>query len=289
MQHAASHKPGKVHDWCHGRTKQTLSTLLRADGTTTGNIEEMDKALHAAWMPIFAKYSDANPEPPWKPFRDRFGKYIKKHPQPLSPLTADELRKTLARMSGSSAGGMEGWRPAELKALPTPLLTLLADVFNAIEATGEWPAALEKASITLIPKGNGGAPLDLRPISVTSAVYRLWAGTRIRAVMQWQEKWMTRGQMGFRAGCACDDVYWAMALRAERAMLAGETEVGLSADLAKAFDSIPHEIMFTLLEELGMHANLLRPLRGMYSRLRRRFKIAGAVGKEFKSTQGILQ
>ena len=138
-------------------------------------------------------------------------------------------------------------------------------------------------------KGAGGAPLDLRPISVMSAVYRLWAGTRIRDVMQWQEAWLTKGQMGFRAGCACDDVYWAMALRAERAMLTCTCDVGLSADLAKAFDSVPHEIMLTLLTKLGMHPLLLRPIRVIYVGLRRRFRFAGAVGKRFRSTQGILQ
>ena len=34
------------------------------------------------------------------------------------------------------------------------------EALGAIEMTGEWPAALTCAGITLIPKGDGGAPLD---------------------------------------------------------------------------------------------------------------------------------
>ena len=43
------------------------------------------------------------------------------------------------------------------------------------------PDALLEAFITLIPKdGTDGGPRDLRPITVTSALYRLWAAARVR-------------------------------------------------------------------------------------------------------------
>ncbi len=73
----------------------------------------------------------------------------------LVDVTAKDLRQTLARMRKGQAAGMEGWRVAELKALPDLLLELLADLFNAVEFTGEWPPALERALITLIPKSTG--------------------------------------------------------------------------------------------------------------------------------------
>eukprot|EP00973_Karenia_brevis_P086178 11951573-Karenia_brevis.AAC.1 len=40
---------------------------------------------------------------------------------------------------------------------------------------------------------------------------------------------------------------------------------------------------------MGMPDRLLRPLRHMYSHLCRRFRVTGAVGREFRSTNGILQ
>ena len=121
---------------------------------------------------------------------------------PASLVKSDEQRRpTLLILDEAQnfflarIGGLEGWRPAEMKKLQPPLLVLLADLFNAIEATGEWPHALTRATVTLIPKGAGGAPTNQRPISCTSAVYRLWAGTRIRTIMEWQEKWLASGQM----------------------------------------------------------------------------------------------
>eukprot|EP00660_Eupelagonema_oceanica_P019763 gene19763-biopygen20777 len=185
---------------------------------------------------------------------------------------------------------MEGWRVRELKALSDPLLGRLAELYNVVERTGAWPAALERALVSLIPKGEGGAPLQMRPISVLSAVYRLWAATRLRDMRRWQERWAAKGQRGYRPGQGVEDVYWEIALRMEEAVLKGLPFGGLPYDSEKAFDRIPQQIMMTLMEKLGLHQRISAPLRAMYKGLRRRFRITGtAVGQEFSATNGILQ
>ena len=76
-------------------------------------------------------------------------------------------------MRGASSRGAEGWSVSELKRLPLPLLDDLATLLNAIESSGVWPTALEEGLVTLISKGEGAQPSNLRPITVMSAVYRL--------------------------------------------------------------------------------------------------------------------
>eukprot|EP00662_Eupelagonemidae_sp_cell21_P057566 gene57566-biopygen5808 len=284
-------EPRRIFRWCKRATYKTVYSVKRPDGSVTANAAEIDALLRGAWTPIFQRYSAEKPEPVWQHFKERYRRYIPSHPLRLAPLTADDLRRALNRMCARSAGGMEGWRPAELKRLPPPLLELVATMLNCFEETGEWPDALLEAFITLIPKdGAGGGPLDLRPITVTSALYRLWAAARVRQVLEWQELWMPRGARGFRLGCGTDDVYYTLALRIERALLRDEPLVGLGLDLAKAFDSLPQTIMLSLCAALGMSERILRPLRTMYRRLHRRFRFAGNVaGRRFLSTVGILQ
>eukprot|EP00660_Eupelagonema_oceanica_P019456 gene19456-biopygen3601 len=208
----------------------------------------------------------------------------------VADITAQQLRDALKRMGKHQAAGMEGWRPAELKKLPVPLLELLAGLFNVIEKTGAWPAALQRSLITLIPKGEGAEPLRMRPISVMSSVYRLWAGVRLRGMIAWQEKWAAKGQRGYRPGQGVEDVYWEIALRMEEAVLKGLPFGGLPYDSEKAFDRIPQQILMTLMESLGLHQRISAPLRAMYKGLRRRFRVTGtAVGQEFRATNGILQ
>eukprot|EP00662_Eupelagonemidae_sp_cell21_P057404 gene57404-biopygen32076 len=279
----------KVFQWCRDESRATASMLRRPDGTYTGDVGEMDGLLRRAWDPIMRMYADS-PEPGWGPFAERFGKYIKRHPMPeLRDLTGADLRATLARMPSRQAGGMEGWRVRELKALPEPLLDALAEVLNEVERQGAWPAALERALVTLIPKGEGGEADRMRPISVMSAVYRVWAATRMRDVRVWQEQWAAAGQHGYRPLHGTEDVYWALQLRLENALLRGEPLYGLSLDWSKCFDRLPQGIMLRLVEELGMSPRVLGPLRAMYARLTRRFRAGGGVGSAFTATNGILQ
>eukprot|EP00973_Karenia_brevis_P037452 5165337-Karenia_brevis.AAC.1 len=90
-----------------------------------------------------------------------------------------------------------------------------------VEQLGRWPQALEQAVVTLITKGNGAKPEDLRPISVMSTVYRLWAARRLWDLKVWQEGWAAPGQHGFRPGHGADQVYWSMALKIEESLLTG--------------------------------------------------------------------
>ena len=122
----------------------------------------------------------------------------------------------------SSSSGMDGWRVRELRKLPEPILDMLACFFNMVKSTGCWPLSLQRALVSLIPKGQGCQPLDLRPISVMSVIYRLWAVRRLSDLLAWQEGWASKVQHGFRPGHCPADVFWVLALRVERALLEGK-------------------------------------------------------------------
>ena len=112
---------------------------------------------------------------------------------------------------------MDGWRIAEVKSLPDFFLDRLAVLLNTIEETGVWPQALAQGAVSLIGKGEGAEPLKMRPISVMPVVYRLWAATRVREVLQWQESWISSKLHGFRPAHGVQDVWWTMAAKLEQA------------------------------------------------------------------------
>ena len=245
--------------------------------------------LHGVWMPIFQMYSDKS-EPSWDDFVIRFGKYIPDtiglH---LPILTVDMFRETLNRMKSNSACGPDGWRAGELKNLPDEILARVVELLEIVEETGIWPNALAHGLVTLVTKGEGSRPEDLRPISVMSVVYRAWASTRLRDVISWQENWIHECQHGFRTGHGPEDVWWKLAVQVERALLEGSDLAGVSLDYSKCFDRIPITIVLRLAERIGMDARLLKAIKGMFDQLQRRFRVNGAVGKPFTSTNGILQ
>ncbi|KAJ9463845.1 RNA-directed DNA polymerase from mobile element jockey [Diplonema papillatum] len=144
--------------------------------------------------------------------------------------------------------------------------------------------------VSLIPKTDDTSPTNLRPITVTSCVYRLWACRRLQDVMEWQEGWVLPTQHGFRSGHRTDDVLMELTTLIEETLLDETKSLYMVAlDFAKCFDRVPQGIVLSLAEEMGLDARILRPLRAMYRGMKRRFKLPLGVGSEFEVTNGILQ
>eukprot|EP00754_Rhynchopus_humris_P030393 Rhum_TRINITY_DN15269_c1_g2::Rhum_TRINITY_DN15269_c1_g2_i1::g.147151::m.147151 len=291
---AGEHRP--VIDWCKDSARSGITHLRGVDGGTTSDPQEIDALLRAqdAWGGVFARYAERE-EPDWLDFaaryRSRFpGRVTCTHGE----LEGEDLCETAARMSSRKASGTDGWRVHELKELPLPLWQIMAEVLQRVERDGTWPKALTQASVAMIPKGSSDAaplPLALRPISIMSVVYRIWAATRLKQLRRWQEGWCSRYQHGFRPNHGCEDVLWQFGLLTEEACLRGEPDGAFTVhyDFAKCFDTIPHTITLALAAELGMPEGIGRALAGMYRDLERRFRIPGGVGEAFRATNGILQ
>ena len=268
----------------------SLKVVKLPDGSLTGNIAQMDEELRRNWLPIFAKHQNGEvPIPNATDFVHKYQDFIPRKTQVLKEIVIDDLLWVQKKLKAKGAGGLDGWRPAEVKKLPKEILELLVHLFNTIEMTGEWPTALTCAGITLIPKGDGGAPLDQRPITVTPIVYRMWAAIRMRDSTSWQEAWISSGQHGARAKHSTINALARISMFLEDAILDDKPAYGIAFDLAKAFDNVPIEVTFAICAKVGMHPRLYTGLKGMYDRITRRFKIGDYVGKTFKDTNGILQ
>ena len=105
----------------------------------------------------------------------------------VKPLTAARLRKRLRKMGTKTACGLDGWAVADLLQLPDSILPMMVDILILVEEMVTWPEGLERGYISLIPKGKGMMPLQMRPLSVLAQLYRAWAGMRMEEAMLWQE------------------------------------------------------------------------------------------------------
>ena len=289
MRTALREEPGKVYRACRGKTRASTAFVARADGSLTANLAEMDTLLREAWGKVFRLYA-TRPEPEWDEFVASFGRFVP-DAQPCScpALDGAMLATTARRMKCGAAPGQDGWRVAELRALPPPLLDKLAEALNEVERTGKWPTTVARATVALLPKGEGPEPLQQRPITITSVVYRLWAATRLRQILSWQEKWAHPSQHGFRPKHSTADALWDLGLRAETALLDGTGLTIVSLDYEKCFDRIPQGIVLALVERLGLPVNVVAAARGIYASLDRRFKLQRGYGQTFRATNGVVQ
>ena len=58
---------------------------------------------------------------------------------------------------------------------------------------GKWPTRRAEGYTALIP------PLNTRPLTVLSMVYRLWVGVRLADAIAWEESWAHPAAFGFNS------------------------------------------------------------------------------------------
>ena len=265
--------------------------FLKHGDSFTSCPKTIDTLVRNVWLPILQRGAD-EPIPSWDSFLDRYGTLIPTLPAlSLKPLTTRRLRKTLARMSSFSAAGLDCWEVSSLKALPDAFFDGLRVLCDQIESSGVWPESLSKGYLCLIPKSDSdGSPSSLRPLSILSVVYRLWASCRLEELLSWQELWAHPSQSGFRPLKECLDAWYPLALHVEQAMINGTDLAGCMLDYAKAFDLVPlHEIILPLASRVGLPSNLVHCLGNFYSHLVRFFKHPTGFGSALSSDRGIVQ
>lgn len=197
-------------------------------------------------------------------------------PRVMRPVTAEDIEEALRRAKG--VAGPDGWTLRELSVVRL-LWGQLADIFNAMEDSATVPSMCLAGDVTLIPKSSGSVAYnEMRPITVLSVVWRLYAGVRLRTeLFDWQESFLEGVPCrGCRLQSSTKDLVWPLAVMMERASWEGHSVHGAAYDLEKAFDQLPmgeFGVGWRLLERLGFPPSLRALLRDMYANVERRFRV----------------
>jgi hypothetical protein len=183
--------------------------------------------------------------------------------QILRDVTIKDIRQKLKRMKKDSAPGPDGVTKnmvQSMRAHPE----FLAKVFNLVMLTDYFPSCWKVQKTSLIPKDRG-SPLDVgnwRPITIGSLLSRAYTGlleARLRTVTDIHQK-----QVGFMPinGCSANLYIFHECIRQAKK---NGTIVGSLLDVAKAFDTVPHEAILRALSSQGVDDHTISIIQDMYS------------------------
>eukprot|EP00969_Alexandrium_andersonii_P033415 1459151-Alexandrium_andersonii.AAC.1 len=86
------------------------------------------------------------------------------------------------RAASPTAGGPDGWSPADFKVLPAPAARLLAMTYDEVERGKGWPVQMRLAKCAHVCKVGEVScePNDYRGLLIVAVAYRCWANIRLR-------------------------------------------------------------------------------------------------------------
>ena len=101
---------------------------------------------------------------------------------------------------------------------------------------------------------------------------------------------ITRSRCGYRRGVGAPNLALRSCLDiADGSHVPGNTSAGISLDFVKAFPYVPHRIFFAVMERRGASPCIIRGLQGLYSGLRRRYRLLGCLGETFACFGSMLE
>ena len=182
----------------------------------------------------------------------------------LSDTNCNEISRLLSQLNSKTSSAYDLVSNKTLKATKEVICPYLEVLFNKCLNEGVFPAAFKTAEV--IPLYKGGDKMDLnnfRPISLLPAIGKLFEKLLAIRVIKFFNKHelFTSEQFGFRAKFATDfaiaDIYDKLIYNLDNEL----SSCAIFLDLAKAFDSVDHEILLKKMECYGFRGKTLELFR----------------------------
>ena len=206
----------------------------------------------------------------------------------LQPWTSKQVTQILASKKKSSATGADGVSLKDLKGLPPQAHSILAKMFNAIETSNVWPKQLTVGVVSSLDKMKGGGTVDsYRPITIYPILYRAWSSHRARQALKVLAAHLPASVCGGVPGKQARAVWFEISQLLEGAHFGNTNWQGVMLDIRRAFNALPRQPIWAMLEALQFPQQLTRTWGSFVSSQVRRFKVRQSTGIEIPSVVGL--
>jgi len=182
----------------------------------------------------------------------------------LYPVDYREVSNVLMSLKNNSAPGCDGVRARVIKELRDSLVPPLVFIINLCFETGRFPTDLKRSIVTPVFKaGDRSSPGNYRPISVTSQFSKIIEKLiYIRLNNHFnRHNVISSRQFGFREACSTGDALFGCLESIYTSINDNRRVLAIFLDLAKAFDTVSHELLLNKLELYGIRGTALSLLK----------------------------
>ena len=185
----------------------------------------------------------------------------KNHSMFLHETDQAEILTLISSLEKQKACGYDHISNKILKSTSYVIAPFLAKLFNECMQQGIFPDAYKIAKV--IPLFKGGDKEDMncyRPISLLPALGKLFEKVISKRVTNYLDHFnlLSPQQFGFRAKFSTEHAILDIHEKLLKNLDSGLTSCAIFLDLAKAFDSVSHDILIKKLEKYGIRGNVLK-------------------------------
>ena len=206
------------------------------------------------------------------------------------PPNDDEIRWATKKLKNKAPGESgicsQAWKALIEDANTFEILKEIVLEFWENEFT---PSEWEKGLLKVLPKsGDLSLPGNYRGIMLLETAYKIIAIILHTRLLPIQENLDIESQCGFRPQRSCSDAVFTVKLAIKKRREHGLETWVLFLDLVKAFDRVPRELLWKILEKFGVQSKLIMLLKSLHAHVEVKFSV-NDVTQTIECTIGVKQ
>ena len=243
-----------------------LNKVKKKDDTLTTSPEEALEAVREYFQDLFTpRQRPPNREPIKMP-------NIGGNKSLIKPFTIKTIKNYLKKLEANKACGPDNIPYEALKIGYHELAPFIKEAFNIIISTGQHIPSWSEGLMYLLYKGKGD-PNDLknyRGITVNNCISKVFSALINKRLSDLLEKRGILGQIqnGGRKNRQGLDSLFVLRTILEKKSGNGHNNLKdlslLFIDLAKAFDKVPHDLLWSKMSKMGFHKHFIDILKSLY-------------------------
>ena len=254
--------------------------------TFNGKTSDLFTLFRDEWSKRWDRHRNV-PSSQWKQIMDFNAHHLPRVECRYEPLTADQLCQEVSRKNPKRATGPDGVSLIDLRSIPRNAVEAHAQLLSRAEIDGTWPEQALVGRVASLGKVEHPTRVgDFRPITVISHIYRLWSGLRAKEILSWLDGVCPAFLLGNRPSCMAAHAWSHVQWLVEMTYLKQSKLAGLTADIQKAFNHLPREVLLHACRVVGIPQPILLAWAGALSGLCRRFQIRDSLGPPIHSSTG---
>ena len=205
-------------------------------------------------------------------------------------LTTAEVATAIRRLKSEKAAGEDEIRSEMLKALNAEGILWLTRVCQVAWKLGKTPKDWQTGMIIpIFKKGDRKQCTNYRGISLLSLPGKVYAKCLERKCRQLVETQLEDGQCGFRPGRSTTDQIFTLKQIFEKSWEYAKDVFACFVDLEKAYDRIPRDKLWRVLQDYGIDGQLLLAIKSFYCKPEVCVRVNGKQSKPFHVGIGLRQ
>ena len=245
---------------CIGKTQMTA--LKEEDGSVTRNRDRIVERAKQFYEKLYSSDQDSNTIDDSEEL-NKLNSSL--HPLPVPEIAADEIEHTIHQLKRGKAPGPDNITPDVLRDAGPSILKPLANLYTECLKQNKIPESWHSAIVILLhKKGDQQDLANYRPISLLSALYKLFTKILTNRIAKQLDDNQPREQAGFRSGYSTTDHLHAMHQLIEKTSEYNMPLCLAFVDYRKAFDSVEIPAVLEAIKSQGVEQAYVNMLNHIY-------------------------